>query len=58
MNLHDIGLIVTGIIIGWITKFPLLIKWYRELKETKDYKNRRTQAFLEEIKRLEEIYKK
>lgn len=46
-----------GVAIGWITKIPFLIKWYRELKETNDYKNRRTQAFLDEKKRLEEIYK-
>lgn len=47
-----------GILIGWITKVPFLIKWYRELKETSDYKNRRTTAFVDEIQRLEKIYKK
>ncbi len=56
--IHDIGLLALGIFIGWITKVPLLLKWYRELKQTQDYKNRRSDAFLEEIKRLEEIYKK
>lgn len=49
--------IIIGILIGWITKVPFLIKWYRDIKETSDYKNRRTTAFLEEIKRLEKIYK-
>jgi hypothetical protein len=29
--------ISVGIIIGWLTKIPVLIKWYRELKETRDY---------------------
>jgi hypothetical protein len=29
--------ISVGIIIGWLTKIPFLIKWYRELKETRDY---------------------
>ena len=47
-----------GILIGWITKVPFLIKWYRDIKETSDYKNRRATAFLEEIKRLEAVYKK
>lgn len=32
------GWILIGVIIGWITKVPLLIKWYCELKQTKDYK--------------------
>lgn len=50
--------LIIGVIIGWITKLPFLIKWYKELKETKDYKNRRSQAFLDEIKRLESIYNK
>ena len=56
--MEEIKFIAIGILIGWITKVPLLIKWYRELQETKDYKNRRTDAFLEEIKRLEAVYKK
>lgn len=41
--------LIIGILIGWITKVPFLIKWYRELKETSDYKNRRTEAFIQEI---------
>lgn len=49
--------IISGVLIGWATKIPFLLKWYNELKETKDYKNRRTTAYLDEIKRLEEIYK-
>jgi len=28
-----------GILIGWITKVPFLIKWYRELKRTNAYKD-------------------
>lgn len=48
----------TGVIIGWVMKIPFLWKWYKELKETKDYHNRRTKAYMEEVKRLEEIYKK
>jgi len=50
--------LIVGVAIGWVTKVPFLIKWYRELRETQNYKNRRTEAFLEEIKRLEQIYKK
>lgn len=41
--------LIIGILIGWITKVPFLIKWYNELKETQDYKNRRTNAFVDEI---------
>lgn len=37
-----------GILIGWITKFPLILKWYKEIKLTKDY----------QIMRLEEDRKK
>ena len=33
-----IGLCI-GLIVGWLTKVPFLIKWYRELKITKDYKD-------------------
>jgi hypothetical protein len=29
--------LIIGIVIGWITKFPLLLKWYNELKATRDY---------------------
>ncbi len=50
--------LLIGVVIGWITKLPFLIKWYKELRETQDYKNRRSQAFLDEIKRLEYIYRK
>lgn len=50
--------LLIGILIGWITNVSFLIKWYRDIKETSDYKNRRTTAFLEEIKRLEAVYKK
>lgn len=39
-----------GVLVGWITKFPLLLKWYRELKRTKDYKEAQKQEL---IKRLE-----
>lgn len=36
---NKIVLVAFGIFLGWITKVPLLIKWYRELQETKDYKD-------------------
>lgn len=36
-NWHDWSLVLFGIAIGWITKVPFLIKWYRELKRTKTY---------------------
>ena len=29
--------LLIGVVIGWVTKFPLLLKWYKELKSTRDY---------------------
>jgi len=26
---------LVGVLVGWITKVPFLIKWYRELREDK-----------------------
>ena len=30
--------LIIGFVLGWITKIPFLIKWYRDLKKTKEYK--------------------
>lgn len=49
---------IAGVSVGWVTKFPLILKWYKELKETRDYQDRKRRAFADEVKRLEEIYKK
>jgi len=49
--------LIIGILIGWITKVPFLFQMYRELRQTKDYQKRKTEAYVQEVKRLEEIYK-
>jgi hypothetical protein len=38
-----------GIVIGWIFKFPFLLKWYKELKETRDYQEMKRKKHIEEI---------
>lgn len=43
--------ILIGFIIGWLTKIPFLIKWYRELQETKDYKLMMLNKKMEEYER-------
>lgn len=51
--------LISGIIIGWVTKFPLLVKWYRELKRTKDYKKMKDAIHYQEMKdRYNEMYPK
>lgn len=51
--------LIIGIVIGWITKFPLLLKWYRELKRTKEYKRMQDDIHFEEIKeRWKQFYPK
>lgn len=32
--------LIIGIFIGWITKIPLLLKYYREMQSIKDMVNR------------------
>jgi len=43
--------LIIGVAIGWITKIPFLIKWYRELKETKHYREMKNEIHAEEIRR-------
>ena len=38
-----------GVIIGWVTKFPFLLKWYKELKKTKDYKEMKMHNKYQEV---------
>jgi len=42
--------LIVGVLIGWITKFPLILKWYRELKRTKEYKRMQDDIHYQEIK--------
>ena len=46
-----------GCIIGWGTKVPFLRDWYKAIKETKEYKDRRSEAYLKEIECLKNIYR-
>jgi hypothetical protein len=45
-------LIGIGILIGWITKLPFALKWYRELKEYKEDKIKLYNKLITEIKKL------
>ena len=44
--------LIYGILIGWATKVPFLIKWYKELRSTNDY------IKAERFKRLYKTYYK
>lgn len=35
--MHNTLLILLGVLLGWITKVPFLIKWYRELRATRNW---------------------
>lgn len=49
--------LIIGIAIGWITKVPFLLKWYRDLKKTRGYEKMRDTIHYEEIKqRYNEMY--
>lgn len=41
--------LIIGVVIGWITKFPLVLKWYRELKKTRDYQKMKIDIHFEEM---------
>ena len=45
-------LIGIGVLIGWITKLPFALKWYRELKEYKAGKIKLYNKLITEIKKL------
>jgi hypothetical protein len=47
--------LIIGIIIGWVTKFPLILKWYRELKQTRSYEKMQDKIHVKEI--TEKYYK-
>lgn len=52
--MKETGYLLVGIVIGWVTKVPFLIKWYRELRETNDYKKRKTDAYLKHFENLKQ----
>lgn len=43
--------LLIGVGIGWITKVPFLLKWYRELRKTKMYQAMNNAVHAEEIRR-------
>lgn len=42
--------LIIGILIGWVTKFPLLLKWYRKIQKTKEYKRMQDDIHFQELK--------
>lgn len=49
--------LIIGIAIGWITKVPFIIKWYRDLKNTRAYEKMRDAVHVEEMRiRYNEMY--
>jgi len=46
-----------GCVIGWITKIPFMLSVYKEIKETDEYKQRRSDAYVEEIQRVKDQYR-
>lgn len=43
--------LLVGVLIGWVTKVPFLIKWYKELKNTRDYQELKRLEHAEELER-------
>lgn len=49
--------LIIGIVVGWVTKFPLILKWYRELKRTRGYEKMMDAIHYEEMKtKYNEMY--
>lgn len=44
--------LLIGIAIGWITKVPFLIKWYKELKRYKEGKVKLYNRLINEVNKL------
>jgi len=44
-----------GVLVGWITKFPLILKWYRELKETRAYEEMMFKKRIEEYNKTNQL---
>lgn len=58
VNIWHIISFCAGCMFGWITKVPYIYSWYREIKETDDYKKRKSDAYKEEIQQIREQYRK
>lgn len=43
--------LLVGVLIGWVIKVPFLIKWYKELKNTRDYQELKRLEHAEELER-------
>lgn len=49
--------LIIGVVLGWITKVPFLIKWYRDLKKTKEYKKMQDAIHIKEVEeRFKHLY--
>lgn len=35
--MEEVTYVIIGIVIGWVTKIPFVLKWYKELKSTRTY---------------------
>jgi len=42
--------LIYGFLLGWATKIPFLIKWYRQLKKTRAYEKMQDKIHVAEIK--------
>jgi hypothetical protein len=50
----DLFIFILGIVAGWLTKIPFLLKWYRELQATKDYRNMKLEERYNKIREEED----
>lgn len=48
--------LIIGVVVGWITKVPLLLHWYKDLKDTKDFQTmRRYKRYLKYFENKKEL---
>ncbi len=50
--------LLLGIVIGWVFKVPFLIRLYKELKATRDYKEMKRQEHIKRLEKEVETYSK
>lgn len=49
--------LIVGIGVGWLTKVPFLLKWYKELRKTRSYERMKDMVHVEELrKKYNELY--
>lgn len=58
MTKDEIFWLTIGIFAGWILKVPFLIRWYRKLKVTKEYKAAMKQKeYKDMVRRRKKMFK-